>query len=177
LLGDLRRLLLEWSAAPDCAERILRSNPLSSPSRRRLHDVMIRTFIPRFVHSDPPDLWRPIQILERAGWPQEFLVPIHYYAAAAAEPLLWDFVVAGLSERHSRGQHEVATKDVLRFLDTSHDAQFSNGRWTKTVSIKVARGVLAALRDFGILSGAVKEVHLPPLPPHGELRAHRTNPL
>jgi len=48
--------------------------------------VIIRTFMPRFVRSDPPDLWRPVSVLERAGWRRESLLPIHYYAAATPTP-------------------------------------------------------------------------------------------
>lgn len=157
LVGDMRRMLLEWDGTPDCAERIIRTNVLSSPSRYRALDVVTRTFVPRFVHSDPPDLWRALRTLEQAGWSQVALLPIHYYAAAAAEPLLWDFVVEVLSEKHARGHHEVRVGDVFRFLDRSSDRRFHGKRWSKEVSTRVARGLLAALRDFGILSGAVKK--------------------
>ena len=34
--------------------------------------------------------------------------------------------------------------------------------WTETIRTKVARGLLAALRDFGILSGAVRKEFAPP---------------
>ena len=34
--------------------------------------------------------------------------------------------------------------------------------WTETIRIKVARGLLAALRDFGILTGAVRKEFAPP---------------
>ena len=150
-------MLLEWDGTPDCAERIIRTNVLSSPSRYRALDVVTRTFIPRFVHSDPPDLWRPLRTLDQAGWSQVALLPIHYYAAAAAEPLLWDFVVEVLSEKHARGHHEVRVSDVFRLLDRSSDSRFHGKRWSKEVSTRVARGLLAALRDLGILSGAVKK--------------------
>jgi hypothetical protein len=120
----MRQLLLEWDRTPGCAEHILQRNPLSAPSRTRLWDVITRTFIPRFVQSQPPDLWRAVAILERAAWRPESLLPIHYYAAAAAEPLLWDFVIDALSERDWRGIREVRTADVLRFLDDLPDPRF-----------------------------------------------------
>jgi hypothetical protein len=157
LVSDMRRILLEWNGTPDCGERIVRTNVLSSPSRYRALDVVTRTFMPRFVDSDPPRLWRPVRLLEQAGWSQAALLPIHYYAAAAAEPLLWDFVVEILAERHAKGHQEVHVTDVLRFLDRSQDARFQVKRWSKEVSIRVARGLLASLRDFGVLAGAVKK--------------------
>jgi hypothetical protein len=157
----MRRLVVEWDGSPGCLERIIEGNVLSSPSRRRARDVLIRTFIPRFVRSNPPDLWKSVAVLERAGWPRESLLPIHYYAAAASEPLLCDFAVDLLAESQGRGQPEVRTEDAVRFIRQAPSDRFPNGRWSPTVSLKVARGLLAALRDFGILAGAAKKRIVP----------------
>lgn len=165
LVGDMRQILLAWDGTPGCAERIVRTNAVSAPSRSRALDIVMRTFIPRFVASAPPDLWRGMQVVERAGWSPVALLPLHYYAAAAAEPLLWDFVVETLSARHAQGYAEVRVSEVLRFLDRSADTRFPGRRWSKEVSVRVARGLLAALRDFGVLSGAVKKRIAPMLLP------------
>jgi len=165
LLADMRRLLLEWDGSPDCAERVVRENVLALPSRARSLDVVTRTFVPRFVRSSPPELWRAVAVLERAGWDEAMVRPVHYYAAACAEPLLWDFATEWLAPRHDRGQRDVSTRDVLNFLAEAPAKRFPDGRWTETVSIKVARGLLAALRDFGVLSGASRKEISPTLLP------------
>jgi hypothetical protein len=157
LVGEMRLLSQHWDGEPGCADQLLRSNVISAPSRLRARDAITRTFVPRFVSSRPADLWRPLGILERAGWKAERILPLHYYAAAAAEPLLWDFVVQVLAERHAGGQTEVGTGDVLRWLRQTPDNRFVGQRWTAAVSTRVARGLLAALRDFGVLAGAVKK--------------------
>jgi hypothetical protein len=157
LLPEMRRLLVEWSDRPDAADRIVESNRIGSPSRARLRDVVTRTFIPRFVRSRPANLWRSVAVLERAGWPASALVPIHYYAAAVAEPILWDFVTGVLADRFSRGHLDVTIADAKRFLTSAPAARFTGRRWTPTVTTKVARGLLAALRDFGLLAGTVKK--------------------
>jgi len=157
LIDEMRRLLLEWDASPGCADRLLASNVLASPSRRRSHDVLIRTFLPRFIYSKPPDLWRSVSILEKAGWSRAKLLPIHYYAAASAEPLIGDFVAEELTQRARTGRVDVAVADVLRFFEAAPQGRFPSGRWSPTVSVKVARGLLAALRDFGVLEGASKK--------------------
>jgi len=165
LLADMRQLLLEWDGRPDCADRIVRENTLALPSRARSLDVVTRTFVPRFVRSNPADLWRSVAVLERGGWSEEALRPIHYYAAASAEPLLWDFVIEWLAPRYDRGQKDVAPRDVLNFLAKAPDGRFPDGRWSDTVATKVARGLLAALRDFGVLSGATRKQLSPLLLP------------
>jgi hypothetical protein len=165
LVREMRLLVQRWDDEPGCAERLLRANVLSSPSRLRAWDAIMRTFVPRFVNSRPADLWRPLGILERAGWGTARLLPIHYYAAAAAEPLLWDFVAGMLSDRPALGQPEIRTEDVLRFLRRAPETRFTHGRWTPAVSTRVARGLLAALRDFGVLAGAAKKRLTPHLLP------------
>ncbi len=161
LLDDMRQLLLVWDGQPGCVERLLQQNPLASPSRARLRDVIRRTFIPRFVRSQPPELWRPLEVLERHGWSLELLLPIHYYAAAWAEPLLWDFTTKVMVPRYERGLHEIDTGDVIRFIEESPAERFPRGRWTAEVTMRVARGLLAALRDLGLLSGVIKKTISP----------------
>jgi len=157
LIPEMRRLLLEWDDRAGTSQRIVEGNQLTSPSRARLRDVVTRAFIPRFVRSRPPNFWRPLATFERARWPTSALVPLHYYAAAAVEPILWDFVTEVLAERVSRGQLDVTISDAERFLAAAPANRFQGRRWTRTVTTKVARGLLAALRDFGVLTGAVKK--------------------
>ena len=157
LVDDMRQLMMVWDGRRDCAERVVNENPLASPSRARLVDVVKRTFVPRFVRSRPPNLWKPVSEMERLGWPQDALLPVHFYAAAASEPLMWDFVTQALFERYQAGRHDVTTTEVLRFVDEAPERMFPDCRWSETVSLKVARGLLAALRDFGLLSGAAKK--------------------
>ncbi len=154
LLDDMRQLLLVWNGRPACAERVLQQNRLASPSRARLRDVIRCTFIPRFVDSQPPNLWRPVSILERQGWRQEPLLPIHLYAAATAEPLLWEFTTEVMAAKYERGQVDISPAEVISFINQASDARFRRGRWSEEVTLRVARGVLAALRDLGLLSGA-----------------------
>jgi hypothetical protein len=157
MVREMRLLVQRWDGMPGCAERLLRANVISSPSRSRAWDAITRIFVPRFVSSRPADLWRPLGVLERSGWGAERLLSIHYYAAASAEPLLWDFVVGALAERLVLERTEIGTADVLRFLWRAPERRFADHRWTPTVSTKVARGLLAALRDFGVLAGAAKK--------------------
>src|SRR5262249_48258991 len=71
--------------------------------------------------------------------------------------ILWDFATEVLADRFSRGHFDVTIADAQRFLATAPAARFGGRRWTPTVTTKVARGLLAALRDFGLLSGTVKK--------------------
>src|SRR5262249_4566962 len=77
----------------------------------------------------------------------------------------WDFVECCLGPRETDVEPEIGVADVERFLAKAPAARFPTGRWTDGVTLRVARGLLAALRDFGLLRGAVRKrlapVYLP----------------
>ncbi len=151
LLNPLRQLSLAWAEASGGLVHPVISGALGLTSRREA-DVVRRAFVPRLVRSQPPNLWRTAAILERHRNAPSLVVPLHYYATACAEPLLSDFVEQFLYPLAGTG-HEVGTVHVLRFIEQQPEERFPAGRWTKTVSTKVARGLLAALRGYGVLAG------------------------
>ncbi|HLC40739.1 MAG TPA: BrxA family protein [Methylomirabilota bacterium] len=162
LLDSMRALTLRWGDST--GNEHLGNNSIGLPSRRRVRDVVGRAFMPRLVNSNPPDLWKLLAVLERSGVDRSVIVPIHYYAAAASEPLMWDFVIEELSQIAGTSR-EVTTDDALRFLRARPIELFDGREWTSTVATKVARGLLAALRDYGILAGARdKRIATPYLP-------------
>jgi hypothetical protein len=157
LLPEMRRLILDWDDSPECADRAIEDNVLAAPSRLRARDVVKRGFVPRYVESTPPRIWRALAVLERGDWPTQSSVPLHYYCCAASERLMWDFVTEWVAGRYSAGLREVRTADAVSLLDAAPASRFPDGRWSPTVSVKVAQGLLTTLRDFGILAGAAKK--------------------
>jgi len=153
LLQEMRQLTRLWSDSPEIAEKLVAENPLALPSRARARDVIIRTFAPRFVKGDPPNLWKALSIFEAQSSNIEIIRPLHYFAAVRAEALLADFVAQFLIPRQQSGMLDIAVGDAVRFLRESSLEKFDGTRWSETVQLKVARGLLAALRDFGILAG------------------------
>ena len=155
LLEQMRQLTLEWCDEPNYAATMLAENPLALASKARARDVVTRAFVPRFVKGQWPRLWKALAVLESYAAGQENIVPIHYLATAVSEPLLQDFVCDYLYPRYnsSSGQLTVTTSDVISFIESQPNERFDSGNWTKTVQQKVGRGLLAALRDFGLLEG------------------------
>lgn len=157
LVREMRLLLRLWDGTTSTERRIVEENLLSLPSRKRTKDAIQRSFVPRLVQSRPRDLWRTVAVLERAGWSREQLLPIHYYATACAEPVLWDFVVEMLAPAYCRGQLDVSANDAERFLERAPKERFPAGRWSEYATRRMAQGILSALRDFGVLAGAAKK--------------------
>jgi hypothetical protein len=135
LIADMRLLTAAWDGQPGCAERLLERGVLSHLSRKRADDVIREVFIPRFVRSEPSELWEPLATLERAGWGLDRIRPIHYYAAAWAEPLLADVVLDLLEPRYAGGTREVEVGDTQRFLAKAPAERFPAGRWPDAIDV------------------------------------------
>jgi hypothetical protein len=160
LLEDSRRLIEAWNtaeSAEDNLERIASANLLGKATRRRLDDVLMRVLRPRLISPGPQVMLAMKQLLghDRA------LTEALYFEATTDDELLADFSQGPLHEWYEAGRTGVAIDDVTHWLSDQAGA----GRapeWSPTVRTKVARGLLAALRDFGVLEGVVHKVFAPP---------------
>jgi hypothetical protein len=127
----------------------------SASTRARAADVLRYTFLPRFVKGQPPHAWKIVRALEDRNLPVEIIRPIYYWITARTERLLYDFVCVELQHRAGSQVQRITIDDVCRWI-SSQLATYGKA-WSTTVTIRVARGVLAALRDFGLLEGASKK--------------------
>ena len=101
------------------------------------------------------------------GWdrevPVEILRPVYFWITARSEPLLCDFTSEEILSKNRNQDLSVRVDETAQWvrkrLLEQHQA------WTDTVTTKVSRGLLAALRDFGILVGTANKriapVYLP----------------
>lgn len=163
LLEDMRMLVRAWSHEPaeEILARVLKSNLLNKQTRARLADVYRRAFLPRFLKGPIPNAWTLVRPLEDAEAPLRLVRPVYYWLTALAEPLLGDFCREVLFAQANGVRRETGTDDVLSWFASK------GCPWSADVSKRVARGLLAALRDFGILEGKVRKrlAHTsPPLP-------------
>ncbi len=161
LLDETRQLVRLWDSSPleENKAQVIRANPLNKATRARILDVLNRIFIPRFVQGPIPNSWMLLRPLEDLETPTAITRPIYFWLTALAEPLLYDFCAEYLQKLRSDG---------LRGIDVQQAAAWVHSRgcdWSETVTIKVTRAMLAALRDFGVLQGrARKQLSSPSLP-------------
>lgn len=155
LLDDARRVVDVWALDQDVSwnlTQISEHNLLAKPSRARADDVLLRVLRPRLVEPGPQVIAALKQLLAS---PRGF-TDAYYFEATRDDALLAAFAEGPLFEWWERGQIGVDVDSVSAWL-----AELANrGQtppWTETIRTKVARGLLAALRDFGILSGAARK--------------------
>lgn len=159
-IEDSRILLRHWSDAiptEQLTDKLISENVLGKTSRMRMKDVITRVFVPRFVHGEPKDAWRYLQTLEVGGIDSTTMASLLYFHTARSERILYDFMVEEVFARFKVGHNEIGVEDAVSYISKVTAPEKKDGAWTDTVSLKVARGMLAALRDFGILKGKAKK--------------------
>ena len=158
LINDMRLIVQNWSdyEAPQLqGKRIIQKNLLGKKTKARSMDVYRRTFSQRFLKGDPPEAWKIVMPLEKANIPIDILKPVYYWITARSDHVLYDFVTEELFDRSSGSDHSIRVDETTLWIKKKLLEQKQN--WTETVTLKVARGMLAALRDFGILEGGAKK--------------------
>lgn len=155
LLEDARRLVEVWNQSESATwnlDRIAGENLLAKPSRARAEDVIRRVLRPRLVDPGPQVIAAMKELLVS---PRSF-VEAYYFEATRDDQLLAALAEGPLFEWWKSGRVGVTVNEVVIWL--GHLAtQGDTPPWTDTIRTKVARGLLAALRDFGILTGAVRK--------------------
>lgn len=154
LLDDARLMVEVWDphvSVEDNLHAIGEEGGLVKTTRTRAADVVLRVLKPRLIDPGPFVLDALRTVLPE---PSAF-ADIVYFEAMRDERLLRDFATRRLYELYSSGRSYVTVEDTVGWLADLGDERTRS--WSATVRLKVARGLLAALRDFGVLEGAVKK--------------------
>jgi hypothetical protein len=162
LIDDARRVVDVWDLQRDPVEnlsRISEENLLAKPSRARADDVLLRILGPRLVDPGPEIIPALKQLLPS---PRGF-ADAYYFEAARDDALLAAFAEGPLFDWWDEGRIRVDVESVSTWL-ADLTARGEAPSWSDAIRTKVARGLLAALRDFGVLAGrAHKEFTTPSL--------------
>jgi hypothetical protein len=165
LLGDTKTLLAQWNTAvpPQVnLDRLRRENVLGKVSRSRVEDVLA-IFRQRFLSE--ASVTKALFVLAQKRFPAAALDRILYFHAAQADRLLHDTVTEILLPLQTHGITHIDVREIARPLKKWVHAGKTSGQWSEPTVIRIAQGLLSALRDFGVLQGAVKKriapVYLP----------------
>ncbi len=157
LLGDTKTLLAHWNAAASAQanlDRLRRENVFGKVSRSRVEDVLT-IFRQRYLGEE--SVTRALVVLAQKRLPAATLDRILYFHAAQADRLLHDTVIEILLPLQARGITQIDVLEIQRPLKKWVDAGKTSGKWSEPTIIRIAQGLLSALRDFGVLQGAVKK--------------------
>ncbi|HEX8084858.1 MAG TPA: BrxA family protein [Solirubrobacteraceae bacterium] len=154
LLDDARLMVEAWDPALSTEENlhaVRDGDRLVKGTRSRAADVVLRVLRPRLV--DPGAF--VIEALRKVQSDPAAFADIVYFEAMRDDELLRDFATGPLYAHYTAGRSYVTVEDTLTWLASLAEPRVR--AWSETVRMKVARGLLAALRDFGVLKGSVKK--------------------
>jgi hypothetical protein len=157
LIGDTKMLLSHWDADASVDENINRAqrdNVFGKASRSRVEDILA-IFRRRYLTEE--SVTKALVILVRKKFPAAALERLLYFHSARADRLLRDTVTEILVPRQTRGLVDINAKDFERYLANWVDEGKTSGHWSEPTITRIAQGLLSALRDFGILEGAVNK--------------------
>ncbi|MBW1799342.1 MAG: DUF1819 family protein [Deltaproteobacteria bacterium] len=161
----MRLLVRSWCDGGRSSQKnhLIVENVLGKKTRARAQDVYQEIFYPRFIKGDPPKAWKIARILEDRELPFEIIKPVYYWITARSDRLLYDFVIDEILPKSKSTDLTIRVDETNNWITKRLSAQKQS--WSKSVTIRVAQGFLAALRDFEILEGATKKsvapVYLP----------------
>ncbi len=165
LLPDTKLLLANWDENQDVQtnlDQVRRENLFGKTSRARVEDILL-VFRQRYLKD--PEILKALVVMARSRIPSEVLDRILYFQAVRSDPLLHDLVTEVLVDWSTRSDREVRTWEVQNWVDKQVKAGNTERPWSFEVQRRVVQGLLATLRDFGILEGSVKKriayVYLP----------------
>jgi hypothetical protein len=151
-VDDTRAFVDAWDPALDTdanVARIVDENLLALPSRSRAHDVITRALRPRFIVPDAGILDALAVLTSNTDAFRDAC----YFELTRTDALIATFVREQLAKRWDEGMTTIDTSDVRRWIDEVA----AEGRvldWSPNIRDRVARSLLATLRDLGRLTGA-----------------------
>lgn len=157
LLPDTRLMLEAWdshTSIPDNLARFQGANLFGKASRSRVKDVLA---IFRRRYLGDPQLLEALTILVQGRMAGESLDRVLYFQTARSDRLLHDFVIDVLLPLSNRPNPEISRGDVDQWIADHVATGKTESPWSPVVQERVSQGLLATLRDFGILEGAVRK--------------------
>jgi hypothetical protein len=162
LVPDTMTLLDNWDESQSVADnlaRLQRENIFGKASRSRIKDI-VAIFRQRYLQDD--SVTRALACLVRNRLPKPALDQILYFHSAVADRSLHDIVTEVLAGLYSRGKTEIRIEDIQSALRGWVREGKTGARWSEQTTVRVAQGLLATLRDFGVLQGAMNKRIAPP---------------
>ena len=157
LLGDTRMFLSHWDTTTSVSEnidRIQRDNVFGKASRARVKDIMV-IFRQRYLGEE--SVTNALVTLVKARFATAALDRILYFHSARADRLINDAVTEILVPMHQQGLLDINSSDFRSRIMKWVEEGKTVGHWSEITVTLVCRGLLAVLRDFGILQGATKK--------------------
>ena len=153
LIADTKTLLAHWdlsASLPVNLERARSENIFGKATRSRVEDVLL---IFRQRYFDDPEVGQALATLMQGNAPASWIDPLLYYYTVQNDATLRAIVLEVVYPRQSSGYTDISPNLLMRRLRDWVEEKRTTTNWGEETIHRVAKNSLAALRDFGILSG------------------------
>ena len=132
---------------------------------RITRSIIVNVIKSRLVNWNPPD-WVLQDLISFAHEPNlDALRSALLLHVPRQDHVLYDFVQQVIVLHQEKSESRVFVSDVQTFLDASLEDHPEILQWSFETRLRETQGILAALRDYGLLKGAVnKSIVLPAIP-------------
>jgi hypothetical protein len=157
LIADTKVLLSEWDLDQSVEENLARArrqNIFGKTSRSRIEDILT---IFRQRYFDDPDVGSSLATLVQNHAPDTWIDPLLYFFTAQNDRTLRDAVLDVLYPRQQAGFSDLPVDLVIRELRTWVAQGLTSASWGDPTIVRVAQGIMATLRDFGVLQGKAQK--------------------
>ncbi len=167
MIDEMRLLIRYYEPSlpkSEWVQFVIDRNLLGKASRWWVKELITGVFYPRFVNGEVGNAVLHLKVLESKNANVDIIRSIMYFHTALNDAFLYDFVTLCLFEKYFSGQISISAKDVYQFILETPTEKFNNP-WSEYIKHRLSRGVMATLRDFGILEGKARKqianYHLP----------------
>jgi hypothetical protein len=156
LLPETQKLLAIWEPGmtrKDLLKAVLASGEFPNVTARRLRNVVLEAFSPRYLVDDAAPA-RLLRTISAAASKDDFR-SLCFLFTCRANLILADFVREVYWTRYSAGGSSVSKEDSLNFVKSAVSDGRTSVRWSEATVKRVASYLLGGCADFGLL-GAMK---------------------
>lgn len=164
-LADTRTFLTQWDETKTVAENLRQfqsQNIFGKASRIRVSRIL-KVFRERYLSEEV--VIASLVTLAKGGISSKILDPILFFHTAQSDHLLHDIVTEFLVDMKETGAKDIDSDAILGIIKHWSDEGKTSKQWADGTLNRIVVGLLATLRDFGILQGAVNKqlapVYLP----------------
>ncbi|APB32610.1 hypothetical protein GlitD10_0303 [Gloeomargarita lithophora Alchichica-D10] len=158
LLADTKLFFSHWHNQDTEDMQIYWQSNLFAKSSRFRSKAILRVLKQRYLQELNVAL--ALAELVKNSCPANVLDKILYFHTAGFDRLIFDVVIEFLYPRYRQGRRDVQVSDL-----TAQLIQWTSNTWSAATTTRLSQGILAALRDFGILTGkSRKQIIFPYLP-------------
>jgi hypothetical protein len=159
MIDETRSLLQLWAEGVEpsaLSQSALESGRFPNMSARRVRNLVIECFSPRYLSSDA----KPAALLKKlmgAVSTREFEQLLFVYTCRA-NPILADFVREVYWRQYSAGREAISNDEAREFvIQANHDGKIAK-QWSPTTIRRVASYLTGCCADFGLLEGGARSV-------------------